>query len=266
MGRRGARLTHLGLSLLGLVLYVVFVIPRWWVLLGDIPTTLATAGRIVAGFPIAAAAVPVALSLQRSLKDGSAVPELALRLRAWSGVLHIVAGVLIVLTAVAEIWLTSPKAAPWLFAVYGAAAAIAVLGVAAFALSFVAEKPPLPPKPAKVKAAKPKKEKTRRIRGRKDSTATGDADDAVESEVAEVEADADDVTEAASETAADTEVPVEETLVEETVVETPADEPEAAVEIDVVDVSTTEPAEDPEPAAGLRNKRPEGKRRHRLRR
>ena len=34
------------LSLLGAALYFVFVLPRWWVLLGDFPTTLATAGRI----------------------------------------------------------------------------------------------------------------------------------------------------------------------------------------------------------------------------
>ena len=44
MGRRGAKALHLALFLVGVVLYVVFVLPRWWVLTGDIPTAVATAG------------------------------------------------------------------------------------------------------------------------------------------------------------------------------------------------------------------------------
>lgn len=154
MGRRAARATHLALSILGAALFLVFVIPRWWVLTGDIPASLAVAGRIAAGVPIAAAAVPVALSLQRSLNPELKIPELALRLRAWSAVLHVVGGMLMVAAAVAEIWLNMPAAGPWLFAVYGAAGAIAALGVLAFALSFAAEEPPGPPKPAKPAAAK----------------------------------------------------------------------------------------------------------------
>ena len=138
MGRRAAIALHLALLLVGIVLYVVFVLPRWWVLVGDIPSTLATAGRIVAGLPIAAAAVPVWMILQRSLRPSAATPELALRLRAWSAVLHVVAGALILLAAIAEIWLRLEVGGPWLFGVYGAAAAIAVLAVAAFALSFIA--------------------------------------------------------------------------------------------------------------------------------
>lgn len=275
MGRRGARLTHAGLSVLGFALYLVFVIPRWWVLTGDIPGTLATVGRIVAGFPIAAAAVPVALSVQRSIKDQAVVPELALRLRAWSGVLHLVAGVLIVLTAVAEIWLSAPAAAPWLFAVYGAAAALAILGIGAFVLSFVAEKPPLPPKPAKAKAEKPKKEKktrTRRTRGKKGATADEAAADADDEVVETEESDADVDVLADDDAAApanEAETVVEEVVaVEDVATETPAAEPtvevvEAAVEAPETPAETVETAE---PAPALLNKRPEGKRRHRLRR
>ena len=142
MQRRAASALHLALFLLGVVLYFVFILPRWWVLTGDIPTTLATAGRIAAGVPIALAAVPVVLNLRESLKTaGSGTPELALRLRAWSGVLHVLAGVLIILTAIVEIWVGLDTAGPWLFAVYGAAAAIAVLGIVALYLSRVAEAP-----------------------------------------------------------------------------------------------------------------------------
>lgn len=166
MTARRARTVHLVLWLLGLALYIFFVIPRWWVLMGDIPATLGTVGRILAGAPIAAAAVPVGLVLRGSLRDESTqdavVPEIALRLRAWSAVLHVVAGVLIVLTAIAEIWLHSPTAAPWLYAFYGAAGSIAILAALAWWLSLRAEKPPAPLKPARVKKVKaPKRKKAR---------------------------------------------------------------------------------------------------------
>ena len=158
MAARRARTVHLVLWLLGLALYIVFVIPRWWVLMGDIPATLGTVGRVVAGVPIAAAAVPVGLVLRGALRDEGAhetvAPEIALRLRAWSAVLHVVAGVLIVLTAVAEIWLHSSTIAPWLYALYGAAGSIAILAGLAWWLSLRAEKPPAPPKPPKVKRVK----------------------------------------------------------------------------------------------------------------
>ena len=164
MQRRAATALHLALFLLGVVLYFVFVLPRWWVLTGDIPASLATVGRIAAGVPIAAAGVPVALYLRESLKTEGGTPELALRLRAWSAVLHVLAGVLIILTAIAEIWVGLDTAGPWLFAVYGATAAIATLGIAALYLSRVAEKPPAEPKPSK--PAKPPKEKKQKRRKR----------------------------------------------------------------------------------------------------
>ncbi|NBV24710.1 MAG: hypothetical protein EBS05_22675 [Proteobacteria bacterium] len=123
MGRRAAIALHLALFAVGAALYVLFVIPRWWVLTGDIPTSLAAAGRIAAGLPIALAALPVVLNLKRALKPENNTPELALRLRAWSLLLHVLAGALIIAAAVAEIWLGMGAAGAWLFGVYGAGAA-----------------------------------------------------------------------------------------------------------------------------------------------
>lgn len=221
MGRRPAIAVHLALSLIGAALYIVFVIPRWWVLLGDFPTTLSTAGRIAAGFPIGLAAVPVALYLKESLAAEPRKPEIALRLRAWSGVLHVVAGVLVVLTAVAEIWLHLQSAGPWLFAVYGAAGAIAILGVLAFYLSIMAEQPPkatTAPKPAKpVKERKPRGKRKRVA----EETSTAEA------------------------STADAETP---DYGAESETETSADAEESAA-----------PAEEPALTGGLRNKRPTGK-------
>lgn len=205
MGRRAARATHLALWLVGALLYVVFVIPRWWVLTGDIPATAATFGRIVTGFPIAAAAVPVGLSLQRALKQESRIPELALRLRAWSAVLHVIAGVVIIATAVAEIWLNSQAAAPWLFGVYGGAGSLAVLAALAFVLSFPAELPPPPPKSAKAKPEKktdktPKQRRTRK-RGRKQAEPDPGSDDPDSDEESDRDAESSD--DAADDTAVD---------------------------------------------------------------
>lgn len=248
MSRRNARALHLALVLLGLVLYVVFVLPRWWVLTGDIPATLATAGRIAAGFPIALAALPVLAILRDALARKARTPELALRLRAWSAVLHVVAGALILLAAIVEIWLRLEVGGPYLFAVYGAAGAIAVLAVLGLYLSFVAEKPPAPPKepktakPAKVK--KPKAEK--KPRGKKRSAAEAAAETSASVETLVLDTDTTETTETAGE---------EETteIVDETVAE------------------TTDTDETPEDAAeqgsvegGLRNKRPAGKSRRRL--
>jgi len=258
MQRRAATATHLALALLGAILYLLFVLPRWWVLAGDIPTTPATVGRIAAGVPIALAAVPVALNLRQSLKTGASTPELALRLRAWSAVLQVLAGVLIILTALAETWVGLDAAGPWLFAVYGAAASMAVLGIAAFYLSRVAEKPPAAPKPPKASTpAKQKREKKRRA-GKRDGTIT----DTVTTDDSATPDEAADGAIATLETvAANSDAPEVETVV----VETPTDVVEAD---DVVDADETVAAAsadaDEAPAGGLRNKRPTGKRRHRL--
>jgi len=246
MPRRAATALHLALTLIGAVLYIVFVLPRWWVLTGDVPSTPAAIGRIAAGVPIALAAVPIMLNLRQALQPGLHTPELALRLRAWSAVLHVVAGVLIILTAIAEIWLGLGAAGPWLFAVYGAAAAIAILGVAAFFLSRVAEKPPTAAKPPK--PAKPAKEKKLKRLARKRGSATEDSaddHDPVEPEDPVVSEDAVISEDGVEPDAAPTETPDESTT--------------ADGAIDAVEPALPETVK----PAGLRNKRPTGKVRNR---
>ncbi len=326
MGRRAAIALHLALLLVGLALYVVFILPRWWVLTGDIPATSAAVGRIAAGLPIGAAAVPVWVVLQRSLWPSARTPELALRMLAWSAVLHVAAGTLILLAAIAEVWLSLDAAGPWLFGVYGAAAAMVILAVAAFYLSFIAEKPPAPPKPPKAakepRADKKEKRRSRKRREKGAGTVAGDADetpvaaedDAEPTDEAEPTDDAkatdeaeatdgaeatavesaegestqvEDVEDAAAE---DENTEAEQTAVGsalETALETapetaPDSEPQPS---DTAEPNTAEPetapdaaehpvtpdtAETPDapatPTSGLRNKRPMGKIRHRLRR
>jgi len=257
MQRRAATATHLALALLGAILYLLFVLPRWWVLTGAIPTTPATIGRIAAGVPIALAAVPVTLNLRQSLKPGVSTPEMALRLRAWSALLQVLAGALIILTALAETWVGLDTAGPWLFAVYGAAASMAVLGIAAFYLSRVAEKPPAAPKPPK--ASKPPQEKNpkeKKARKRRAGKRGESINDTVTTDDPTTPDETADGAIATSETVAANR---DETEIETVVVETPTD----VVEAD--ETGVTAPADaDEGPAGGLRNKRPTGKRRHRL--
>ena len=287
MQRRAATALHLALCVVGAALYFVFILPRWWVLTGDIPTTLATVGRIAAGVPIALAAVPVVLNLRHSLKPEFGIPELALRLRAWSAVLHVVAGVLIILTAIVEIWLDLYAAGPWLFAVYGAAAAIAVLAVVAFYLSRIAEKPPAEPKASENETAEndtagddtaehdtagddtagnektpPAKRMKRRLgkRSRKVSETT-----AVE-----------ETTEAPAEVSEEEPAPVQVSITDTAEAEIPVVEDDitgadsgadnsGVADADGADPPAAAPSdEETPPAAGLRNKRPTGKSRHRL--
>ena len=229
MGRFTAMAVHLSVCLVGGVLYFLFVLPRWWELMGDTSHTLGTVLRIVTGLVIALAAVPVLLTLIRTRRPELATPQLALRMRQWSAILHVTAGALIVATAVAEIWVSLDTAGPWLFGVYGAAAALAILGMLAFYLSFVAE---LPPKPVKEK-------KPRRKRGKK-------TDEALAEETTD-----------AAETPETTE-PDEAEAAEE-----PADDEKQPVEVSAEAEAESEAEAD---AGGLRNKRPSGKTSHRLRR
>jgi len=249
MSRRAATALHLALFLLGVVLYVVFILPRWWVLTGDIPSTLATAGRLAAGLPIGLAALPVWTMLQQALTPKARTPELALRLRAWSAVLHVVAGVLILLAAIVEIWLSLEAGGPYLFAVYGAAGAIAILAFVALYLSFFAEKQPAQPKPAKpAKVKKVTAEKKPRGKTTKSAAPETSTADGAETTEAADEAETGDTTEAPGDTteaATDT----DETPESETVVIEPAPEP--------IEASQS-------PAGALRNKRPTGKVRRRL--
>jgi hypothetical protein len=154
-------LWHATSLVLAVALYFFFVLPRWFELTGQWPHTLGTALRIVCGALVALTALPVFFTWSRTRKPELGTPTLALSLRVWSMVAHVLAGLLIAGAAISEIWLSLDTAGQWLFGSYGAAAAIALLGAFSFYLAFVAESPPPPPKPLKTKAEK----KSRRGRG-----------------------------------------------------------------------------------------------------
>jgi hypothetical protein len=221
MGRKVAVAWHALFSIVAGVLYFLFALPRQWEMDGDISQSLGTALRIVTGAIIALAALPVVFTLLRTRKPEYGTPQLALTLRTSSIVLHVLSGVLIIGTAISEIWLDLDSAGQWLFGIYGAAAAIAILGVSSFYLAFVAELPPPPPRP--IKSKKPKKR-----RGRKGAEEPGEAVD----QIAEEPVDAEDA--ANAEDAADT--GAEDSAQEE-----------------------AESDDDLAPAGGLRNRRPSGK-------
>src|SRR5215217_4416864 len=179
MTRTVAVVWHASFSFAAGVLYFFFVLPRWWELSGDTSHTLGTVLRIVTGALIGLAALPVVFTLLRTRRPEFGTPQLALRLRTSSIALHVLAGVLIIGTAISEIWLSLDSAGAWLFGIYGAAAAIALLGIFAFYLAFVAEMPPPPPKPLKPKAKKASR------RGRRKATDAQASEDTQASEVTE---------------------------------------------------------------------------------
>jgi hypothetical protein len=235
MSRTVAVVWHATFSIAAGVLYFFFVLPRWWELSGDTSHTLGTALRIVTGALIGLAALPVVFTLLRTRRPEFGTPQMALRLRTASIVLHVLAGVLILGTAISEIWISLDSAGQWLFGIYGAAAAIALLGILAFYLAFVAELPPPPPKPLKPKKAK---------QGRRGRKAAEDAEDeATEDATEDVadEASEEPVDEAEAEPA---EVTAESTEAEEP--ESTAEEPESTVQ--------DEPAAESK-NGGLRNRR-----------
>jgi hypothetical protein len=239
MGRKVAIPWHASFSIAAGVLYFLFVLPRWWELMGDTTHSLGTTLRIVTGVLLALAALPVVFTLLRTRKPELGTPQLALSLRVSSTVAHVLAGVLIIGTTISEIWLSLDAAGQWLFGIYGAAAAIGLLGIFAFYLSFVAELPPPPPKPIKPK--KPK-QRRRRKKGDADSEHAEEASEDIESEE------------------------TEETETEETE-ETEAAETEEAAEPEQAEEPVEATAEDTdEPRAGLQNRRPTGKGSHRMRR
>jgi hypothetical protein len=244
MGRKVAIPWHAALSIAAGVLYFLCVLPRWSELLGDTPHALGMTGRIASGALIGLAALPVVFTLQRSRKPELGTPQLALSIRVWSIVAHVLAGVLIIGTAISEIWLSLDAAGQWLFGIYGAAAAIEVLGIFAFYLSFVAELPPPPPKP--IKAKKPKR---RRKKGADEEEVAEEteAEEAGESEAEETEE---------TEEAEETEKPEQ---AEEPVVVTAGTEAEP-------EPATQDTDDTDEPRGGLRNRRPTGKATHRMRR
>ena len=199
MGRTWAIVWHASFSIIGGVLYFLCVLPRWYELTGEVSPALGMAGRITAGALIGLAALPVVFTLLRTRRPELGTPQLALSIRVWSIVAHIVAGVLIIGTAISEIWLSLDSVGRWLFGIYGAAAAIAVLGIFAFYLAFVAELPPPPPKPIKLK--EPKQKRGRRKKADEDDEAdeaedtdvTEEAEEAEETEDAEKADETEDV-------------------------------------------------------------------------
>jgi hypothetical protein len=260
MGRKAAVFWHAAFSIIASLLYFGFVLPRWWELMGDTSHALGTAFRIVTGVVIALAALPVVFTLLRARKPEYGTPQLALTLQTSSAVAHVLAGVLIVGTAISEIWLSLDNAGQYLFGIYGAAAAIAILGIFGFYLSFIAELPPPPPKPLK-----PKKEKRRRRstgrRKKDDEDEAGEADEAEASEDQAIEAEADhaeaDGDEAeTAETPGDEEEPAVVAAQGPEVESTAAEAPplEDAEADDALQGTATDSS-----ARGLRNRRPTGK-------
>jgi hypothetical protein len=258
MGRKIAVPWHLVFCLVAGALYFYFVLPRWPELMGDTSPTLGLALRIVTGALIGLAALPVVFTLLRTRKPELGTPQLALSLRTWSIVAHVLAGVLIIGTAISEIWLSLDAVGQYLFAVYGGAAAIALLGLFAFYLSFVAELPPPPPKP--IKAKKPKQ---RRIGRRKKGDESEEADLESQEETPEATEEPEDAEE------------TEEAEIgepEETETLEPASETRETVKAAVAAPESPEKSQSPasddteESRGGLRNRRPTGKASHRLRR
>lgn len=242
MGRTAAVIWHASFSIAAGVLYFLFVLPRTLELLGDTSHTLGTALRIATGALIGLAALPVVFTLLRTRAPEFGTPKLALNLRTVSIALHVLAGVLIIAAAVSEIWLSLDSAGQWLFGIYGASAATALLGVFAFYLAFVAEMQPPPPKPLKVK------ERTSR-RGRQTDTAEDDeAQETVEAAVEET-VTTDDV---------DAHSSADEVESTDNGVKVPSDEneAEAATEEPGLEKST---ADEPEADGKLQNRRPTGK-------
>lgn len=270
MGRKVAIPWHASFTIAAGVLYFFFVLPRWPELMGDTTHSLGTALRIVAGALVALAALPVVFTLLRTRKPELGTPQMALSIRVASIVAHVLAGVLIIGTAISEIWLSLDAAGRWLFGIYGAAAAIALLGFFAFYLSFVAELPPPPPKP--IKAKKPSK---RRIRRRKADGAEEDetepapdeeADAADEVEPAAAAGEDATETEEAETAAATAETAAATTETTDATAETATEPTEAAPVEDSVKATEEATDEDDESRAKLRNRRPTGKGSHRMRR
>jgi hypothetical protein len=212
--------------------------------MGDTTHSVGTTLRIVTGALVALAALPVVFTLLRTRKPELGTPQLALSIRVWSIVAHVLSGVLIIGTAISEIWLSLDNAGRWLFAIYGAAAAIGVVGFFAFYLSFIAELPPPPPKPIKPKKAN--QPKARGLRRKKAAETEEISDEAEETEAAEA-AEAPERAEEPVEPAAETESATEDTH------DAPAQDTEDAEATD-------------EPRGGLQNRRPTGKGSHRMRR
>jgi len=276
MGRKVAILWHASFTIGAGFLFFYYVLPRWPELMGEVGSGAGMTLRIVTGALLGLAALPVVFTLLRTRKPELATPQMALTIRTCSVVAHVLAGALIIGTAISEHWFSLDTAGQWLFAIYGAAAAIGVLGFFAFYLSFVAELPPPPPKPIK-----PKKVKERRVRGKKrgktGAVATDDDEEDEEDEDAE-DTDEAEATEVAGDAESESTESDEEAAAETVEAAAPAlsEEEPAAASDDAETVEAPVPAaakssestseKTSESSARLRNRRPSGKTSHRRRR
>ncbi|MBV8930360.1 MAG: hypothetical protein JO152_14665 [Mycobacteriaceae bacterium] len=267
MGRRVAVVWHALFSIAAGALYFFFVLPRWPELSYQTSHTLGTVLRIVCGALIGLAGLPVVFMWLRTRKPEFGTPQMALTLRLSSVVFHVLGGLLIIGTAISEIWLTLDSAGRWLFGIYGAAAAISILGIFAFYLAFLAELPPPPPRPLKSK-----KSKRRGRKAKSDETAETDEDSAETDKTP-----ADETPDGAEDTAEEAET--EEAPAEEKPAEVVAEDDKPADQPSADDTPTskddTPTADDDTPAdnddttdkprRGLRNRRPASRRRQRSR-
>lgn len=274
MRRWIAVLWHASFFVIAGALYFFFVLPRWFELTGAWSAGLGLPMRVVCGALIGLAALPVVLTFLKSRRPEFGTPQLALTLRFWSIVLHVLAGALIIGAAVSEIWVSLDAAGPTLFGIYGAAAAIAILGALSFYLAYAAELPPPPPKPLR-----PKGQTRRRGRGAGDEVdGTDEVDETADVENTEAEV-VDETPEAAPVDEPVTDTEVEDAPEPVTVAETPetTEVSEASETAEpAVAAETTEPADTAEDSGNadestadesdskLRNRRPSGKSTSRL--
>jgi hypothetical protein len=252
MSRKVAVYWHALESLVAGGLYFFFVLPRWPELMGDTSHALGTAMRIVTGALIGLAALPVVFTLLRTRRPELGTPQLALSLRTTSIALHVLAGVLITGTAISEIWLSLDSAGRWLFGIYGAAAAIALLGISAFYLAFVAELPPPPPKPLKPKAEKRRRGRRGKPAEQADDEAAENAEDVEDVATGEDESTADENDDAPSEA----EEPAES---DDKPAEVTAEDDSSEAKTDAEDDSSDEVNGANKTNGGLRNRRAAGK-------
>ena len=263
MSRKVAVAWHASFSIAAGVLYFFFVLPRFPELRGVTTHTLGTALRIVAGGLIGLAALPVVFTLLRTRRPELGTPQLALSLRTSSIVLHVLAGVLIVGTAISEIWLSLDSAGRWLFGVYGAAAAIALLGIFAFYLAYVAELPPPPPKPLKPKAEKKGRRRRRKATEDTDAEAEETAEAATGEETTSAESDEQSEAEEPAESHEQLEEEPAEVTAEKSADDAPNDEVKSEDDAPNDEVKSEDDAsgvvDEAETNGGLRNRRTSGK-------
>ncbi len=255
MRRWIAVLWHASFFVIAAALYFFFVLPRWFELTGEWSTSLGLAMRIVCGALLGLAALPVVFTLLRTRRPEFGTPRLALTLRFWSIVLHVLAGALVVGAAISEIWVSLDTAGQSLFGIYGAAAAIAILGALAFYLAFAAELPPPPPKPLRSKG------RTRR-RGRGSEADDEAVEETTETTETDDAADIEDT--AAVDEPVDGAVEADETPAPVSLEKTESEQVTDAAESEEPAAGNAELADADAPGSKLRNRRPDGKSTSRL--